>query len=518
MVLKTQVDTRSRGFLSNSSYMKRKVRELQTLLLKNKIPDPGKKTSAKYPVRKRIELLKDKDSTFLEFSPLAGHGLYKEESPAGGLVTGVALVKGRPCMIIANDHRVKGGCYFPITVKKHLRAQKIALENGLPCLYLVDSGGAFLPYQDQIFADQEGFGRIFYNQVRLQASGVPQLSVVFGYATAGGAYVPALSEENLMVRGKGAIFLAGPPLVKAATGEEVSAEQLGGAYLHTHFSGVSDYEVETEDQALQTLRAMVKNLKPAQKYGPLPEDEKKPLYPLEDIYGLIPKDLKTPFDMREIIARLVDGSEFFEFKKNFGSTLLTGWARWGGHRVGLLANQGVLFGEAALKAAHFIDLCDQRGQALIFLQNTHGFMVGLQAEKTGIAKHGAKMVQALSLARVPKFTVIVGASYGAGNYGMCGRAFNPRQLWMWPTARIAVMGGLQAQTVLQALKGKKLQAPSQKSLMNQYENQSRALYSTARLWDDGILDPVDTRKAVNLGLDAAMYAPLSPPLKGIYRM
>ena len=526
MVLQTKINKSAKEYSVHFHHNHQKVKELQKLLKQKggsraAAPPPKKKL----PVRKRIELLKDKDSTFLEFSPLAGQGLYREQTPAGGLVTGIALVQNRPCMIIANDPQVKGGTYFPITVKKHLRAQEIALQNHLPCLYLVDSGGAFLPLQDQLFADKEGFGRIFYNQVQMSALGIAQLSVVLGYATAGGAYVPALSDENIIVKGQGAVFLAGPPLVEAATGEKVSAQDLGGAWLHTHSSGVSDYQVDNEEQAFETLRDRVKNLNPPTKRGGQDlKPPEEPLYPAEEIYGLLPQNLKTPVDMYEVIARLVDGSEFFEFKKNFGSTLITGWARWGGHPVGVIANQGVLFPRSALKAAHFIDLCDQRGQALVFLQNTHGFMVGSQYEKEGIAKQGAKMVTAVSLSRVPKFTIIVGASYGAGNYGMCGRAYGPHQLWMWPTARIAVMGGPQAQTVLHTLKKKKNSAAGPvpvkggESLMDQYDRQSTALYSTARLWDDGIVSPVDTRKVISLGLDASVYAPLKPPVKGIYRM
>ncbi len=484
---------------------------------------PGQSFSAgkkheKYTAYERIEKLKDPKTCFLEFSPLAGRGLYKENLPSSGMVTGVALVHGQPFVVVANDWRVKGGTYFPITIKKHLRAQEIALENHLPCIYLVDSGGAYLPYQANVFPDRDHFGRLFYNQARLTAQGLAQISLVLGHCTAGGAYVPAMSDENIIVRGKGALFLGGPPLVLAATGEKVSAEELGGALVHTSQSGVCDHAVESEDQALEKARDIVFHLRPAQKRS-LPAGEVcSPLYPAEEMYGLVSSDLKTPFDMREIIARLVDGSEFHEFKKNYGSTLLTGWARLGGHPVGIVANNGVLFGESALKGAHFIDLSDKRGHALLFLQNIAGFMVGRQYESMGIAKQGAQMVTALSLARVPKFTVIVGASYGAGNYAMCGRAYQPRQLWLWPSARMAVMGGPQAEKVLQLIKSTGGSGKDKgDSLVAQYDRESQAFYATARLWDDGLIDPVDTRKVLSLGLNMSLYAPLSPPLKGVYR-
>ncbi len=534
MILKTKINTLSEDYQHNFQFMKKKVERLKLAIELAKTSggqsQKPQKHRNKYLVRERIEKLKDPESCFLEFSILAGRGLYKENLPSSGIVTGIAIVHGRPCVIVANDYTVKGGAYFPITIKKHLRAQEIALENHLPCIYLVDSGGAYLHYQDQVFPDRDHFGRIFYNQARMSSLGIPQISVVSGYCTAGGAYVPAMSDENIMVKGSGTIFLGGPPLVEAATGEKVSAEELGGAILHSAQSGVSDHIVETEDQALEKARDIIFHLGFAQKQKLLRRTNKDPLYPAEEIYGVVPSDLKKVFDMREIIARLVDGSEFHEFKKNYGSTLVTGWAHLCGFPVGILANNGVLFSESALKSAHFIDLCDQRGIPLIFLQNIVGFMVGKQYESTGITKHGAKMVTAVSLARVPKFTVIVGSSYGAGNYGMCGRAYQPRQLWMWPSARIAVMGGPQAEKVLQSIKtlnatGKNtannVNSPPVAtivSLEKQYERQSSAEYSTNRLWDDGIIDPLDTRKVLALGLDASLYSPLKEKSKGIYRM
>ncbi len=531
MVLQTKIDTRSDLFIQNFQYNKKQVEALHREIEKVKIGGGVKnqqihKSRGKYLVRERIERLKDPETCFLEFSPLAGRGVYREEPASAGIVTGIIAVNGRPCVVVANDATVKGGTYFPLTVRKHLRAQEVALENGLPCLYLVDSGGAYLHYQDEVFPDRDHFGRIFYNQARMSAKGIAQISVVFGYCTAGGAYVPAMSDENIIVRKAGTIFLAGPPLVESATGEKVDAQDLGGATLHTFKSGVSDHLAEDEDSALQIMRRIVSRLKRGQlsegvkHYLPVQKNV-DPLYPLEEIYGIIPKDFKTPFDVRELIARLVDGSCFDEFKKNYAESLVTGWAHLCGYPVGILANNGILFGESALKAVHFIDLCDQRGIPLIFLQNVVGFMVGKKYEEEGIAKHGAKMVSAVSCARVPKFTVIMGSSYGAGNYGMCGRAYQPRQLWMWPTARIAVMGGVQAQGVLRSIKTKQTtQSDGQKSetLVEQYDRQSTAYYSTARLWDDGVIDPVDTRKVLALGISASLYSRWGQRLKGIYRM
>lgn len=539
MVLKTQVDVQSETFKHNFQSMKQKVEELQRTIEVAKVGGGRQgqelqKKRNKYLVRERIERLKDPGTCFLEFSILAGRGLYRENLSSAGIVTGVTVVHGRTCVVVANDPTVKGGTYFPITIKKHLRAQEIALENHLPCIYLVDSGGAYLHYQDEVFPDKDHFGRIFYNQARMTAKGISQIAVVLGHCTAGGAYVPAMSDENIIVKGNGTIFLGGPPLVEAATGEKVSAEELGGAVLHSSESGVSDHIVEDEDQALEKVRDIVLHLGCFQRQKLLMQESRDPLYPAEEMYGIIPSDLKTAFDVREIITRLVDGSELHEFKKNYGPTLVTGWAHLCGYPVGILANNGVLFSESALKAAHFIDLCDQKGIPLVFLQNIVGFMVGKQYESGGITKHGAKMVTAVSLARVPKFTVIIGASYGAGNYGMCGRAYQPRQLWMWPSARIAVMGGPQAQKVLRSIKSVSLRSGKKEkviddsqgrgaqarfaSLEEQYEVQSSAYYSSARLWDDGIIDPLDTRKVLALGLDTSLYAPFGEKSKGVYRM
>lgn len=537
MVLKTKVDIHSEAFKRNFKSMKQKVEELKRTIEIAKTSGDHRsqqlqKERNKYPVRERIKRLADPDTCFLEFSALAGRGLYKENLSSAGIVTGVAVVHGRPCVIVANDPMVKGGTYFPITIKKHLRAQEIALENHLPCIYLVDSGGAYLHYQDEVFPDKNHFGRIFYNQARMTAKGISQISVVLGHCTAGGAYVPAMSDENIIVKGNGTIFLAGPPLVEAATGEKVSADDLGGAILHSSQSGVSDHIVENEGQALEKVRDIIFHFGLSKKQKLLRQESRGPLYAAEEMYGVIPSDLKMVFDIREVIARLVDGSEFHEFKKKYGPTLVTGWGHLCGYPVGILANNGVLFSESALKATHFIDLCDQRGIPLVFLQNIVGFMVGKQYESEGITKHGAKMVTAVSLARVPKFTVIIGASYGAGNYGMCGRAYQPRQLWMWPSARIAVMGGPQAQKVLRSIKGVSSRKNEQEkmgakesdtsvgfsSLEEQYDRQSTAYYSTARLWDDGIIDPLDTRKVLALGLDVSLYASFEKKSKGIYRM
>jgi len=552
VILKTNIQSQSEEFKNNTKCMQKKVQELKKYIdlarnhsnLKKKEQStphrtksdssPSSKIKNKYSVRQRIECIKDPGTCFLEFSALAGRGLYKENIPSSGIVTGIAVIHNRPCVIIANDSRVKGGSYFPITIKKHLRAQEIALENHLPCVYLVDSGGAYLHYQDEIFPDRDHFGRIFYNQARMSSKGIPQISAVMGYCTAGGAYVPAMSDENIIVKGIGTIFLGGPPLVKAATGQKVSAEDLGGATLHSSYSGVSDHIAENEDQALDKLRDIILHLGKYKKRQVPLQKNKEPIYAAHEMYGVIPADLKTSFDIKEIIARLVDGSELHEFKSNYGTSLVTGFAHLCGHPIGIIANNGVLFSESAVKATHFIDLCDQRNIPLVFLQNIVGFMVGKDYEKSGITKHGAKMVTAVSLARVPKFTVIIGSSYGAGNYGMCGRAYQPRQLWMWPAARIAVMGGPQANKVLQSIKSKT--TPNEKNSRNilenqsntlenshetledQYERQSLAYYSTARLWDDGVIDPLDTRKVLALGLDASLYAPIEKKSKGIYRM
>jgi acetyl-CoA carboxylase carboxyltransferase component len=480
--------------------------------------------------RERIQALLDPGAPFLEFSPLAANGLYENAAPGAGIVTGIGTIHRRPCLIVANDATVKGGTYFPLTVKKHLRAQDIAAENHLPCLYLVDSGGAYLPLQAEVFPDRDHFGRIFYNQARMSAQGIPQIAAVLGSCTAGGAYVPAMSDQTVIVRGNGTIFLGGPPLVKAATGEEVTAEDLGGADVHTRISGVADYLAEDEPQALTMLRDIVEHLPRPEVALPFeiarPEE---PIYDPADIDGILPRDLRHPFEVREIIARLVDGSRFHEFKPIFGATLVCGWAHWMGYPVGILANNGVLFSESAQKGAHFIELCCQRRLPLVFLQNITGFMVGSRYEQEGIAKHGAKLVMAVSCADVPKFTVIIGGSFGAGNYGMCGRAFGPRQLWLWPNARISVMGGEQAARVLLTVKLDQLTArqetmtdEEQEAFMaptrETYEREGNPFYSTARLWDDGILAPTDTRQAVGLGIAAALNAPIPESRFGVFRM
>jgi 3-methylcrotonyl-CoA carboxylase beta subunit/propionyl-CoA carboxylase len=483
----------------------------------------------KLPVRERIDLLLDPGSPLLELSPLAAWEMYDNEAPGAGLVTGIGRVSGREVMIVGNDATVKGGTYYPVTVKKHLRAQHIALENRLPCIYLVDSGGAFLPLQADVFPDREHFGRIFFNQARMSAEGIAQIAVVMGSCTAGGAYVPAMSDETVIVRGTGTIFLGGPPLVKAATGEEVTAEELGGADVHTRLSGVADYLADDDAHAIRLTRTIVSTLT-ARKT--LPADvatPEEPAYDPHEIYGIVPDDVRKTYDVREVIARLVDGSRFDEFKARYGSTLVTGFARLHGFLVGLIANNGVLFSESALKATHFIELCNMRGVPLVFLQNITGFIVGRQYERQGIAKDGAKMVHAVANSAVPKFTVVLGGSFGAGNYGMCGRAYDPRLLWMWPNARISVMGGEQAASVLATIKrdqlareGKTLD-PSEETAIRQpilgkYELEGSPYYSTARLWDDGILDPAQTRAALALGISAAYNAPIPPPRFGVFRM
>lgn len=480
-------------------------------------------------VRERIDALVDADTPFLELSPLAAYGLYDNEAPSAGIVTGIGIIHGREAMIVANDATVKGGTYYPLTVKKHLRAQDIAMENRLPCVYLVDSGGAFLPLQADIFPDRDHFGRIFYNQARMSALGIPQIAVVLGSCTAGGAYVPAMSDETVIVQGTGTIFLGGPPLVKAATGEEVTAEELGGGDVHTRISGVADHLASNDHHALEITRNIFASLGPVTRANldfAAPED---PAYPADEIYGILPRDPRKPFDVREILARFVDGSRFHEFKARYGTTIVTGFARIHGYLVGIVANNGILFSESSLKAAHFIALCGQRGVPLVFLQNITGFIVGKQYEHGGIAKDGAKMVHAVSTVGVPKFTVIIGASHGAGNYGMCGRAYQPRLLFCWPNARISVMGGEQAaQTLLTvklqqlAARGQTLSLEEQEAFMApiraKYDEESSAYYSTARLWDDGILDPVQTRDALGLALAAARNAPVEPMRPGVYRM
>jgi len=479
--------------------------------------------------RDRIEALLDPGSPFLEFSQFAAYEVYDEPVPAAGIVTGIGRVAGRECVIVANDATVKGGTYYPLTVKKHLRAQEIAAENHLPCIYLVDSGGANLPNQDEVFPDRDHFGRIFYNQANMSAAGIPQIAVVMGSCTAGGAYVPAMSEETIMVKGQATIFLGGPPLVKAATGEDVSAEDLGGADLHTRESGVADHYAMDDAHALAIVRRIVANLNRKKTIGLDLRKVSPPLYDPAELYGIVPTDLRQPYDVRELIARIVDGSEFDEFKQNYGTTLVTGFAHLYGMPVGIIANNGVLFSESALKGTHFIELCTQRGIPLVFLQNITGFMVGRSYEARGIAKDGAKLVTAVATARVPKVTMIVGGSFGAGNYGMCGRAFSPRFLWMWPNARISVMGGEQAATVLALVKREGIErkggewttaeeAAFRAPILEKYEREGHPLYSSARLWDDGIIDPAKSRDVLALSLSAALNAPVEETRFGVFRM
>ncbi|MCR9244956.1 MAG: methylcrotonoyl-CoA carboxylase [bacterium] len=479
--------------------------------------------------RERIDQILDPGAAFLELSPLAAHGLYGGSAPSAGIVTGVGMVEGREVMIVANDATVKGGTYFPMTVKKHVRAQEVALENNLPCVYLVDSGGAFLPLQDEVFPDRDHFGRIFYNQAQLSSRRVPQVAVVLGSCTAGGAYVPAMSDESIIVKGNGTIFLGGPPLVKAATGEVVSAEDLGGADVHTRLSGVADHFAEDEPHALELCRSIVKNLntqKPDQLSMQAPEE---PAYDPEELLGVLPRDTKTPYDVREIIARLVDGSRFHEFKTRYGTTLVTGFAHIHGMPVGIVANNGILFSESAQKAAHFVELCSQRKVPLLFLQNITGFMVGRKYETGGIAKDGAKMVQAVASTPVPKLTVLIGGSFGAGNYGMCGRAYSPRFLFTWPNSRISVMGGEQAAGVLVQVKKDQLEAKGEQlsaeeeekmraPILEKYETEGHPLHATARLWDDGIVDPRQTRSMLALALSAALNAPIPDWRAPVFRM
>jgi acetyl-CoA carboxylase carboxyltransferase component len=479
--------------------------------------------------RERINLLLDPGAPFLELSPLAAWDMYDNEAPSAGIVTGIGTIAGQECVIVANDATVKGGTYFPMTVKKHIRAQEIAGQNNLPCIYLVDSGGAFLPLQDEVFPDKDDFGRIFYNEATMSAAGIPQISAVMGSSTAGGAYVPAMSDETVIVRGTGTIFLGGPPLVKAATGEDVSAEDLGGAVVHSQVSGVTDHIADSDEEAIGITRTIVSYL---QRTHALPwevQPAEEPLYDPTDLYGIVPRDLRQAFDVREVIARVVDGSRFQEFKSLYGSTLVTGFGHIMGFPVGILANNGILFSESALKGTHFIELCTQRRLPLVFLQNITGFMVGREYENRGIAKDGAKMVMAVANAQVPKFTVIIGGSFGAGNYAMCGRAYKPRQLWMWPNARISVMGGQQAANVLLTVRldnlrarGETMTAEEQEQFKEptiaKYEREGSPYYSTARLWDDGIIDPADTRTVLGLGIAASLNAPVPATKYGVFRM
>ena len=535
--IKSRLDTSSPAFSANAEQMRAVVAELYEHTAK--VADGGgKDANAKHTARgkllprDRVKALLDPGSPFLEFSPLAAWGMYGKDghdAPAAGVITGIGRIEGIECVIVANDATVKGGTYYPMTVKKHLRAQEIALQNNLPCVYLVDSGGAFLPLQDEVFPDKEHFGRIFYNQANLSAKGIPQIACVMGSCTAGGAYVPAMCDESIIVRNQGTIFLGGPPLVKAATGEVVTAEELGGGDVHSRTSGVTDHLAENDQHALGIAREIVRHLNRKTTMPVATQAAIEPRYPAEELYGVIPKDTRQPYDIREVIARIVDGSDFHEFKALYGTTLVTGFAHIWGFPVGIIANNGILFSESALKGAHFIELCSQRGIPLIFLQNITGFMVGKKYETGGIAKDGAKMVTAVSCTKVPKFTVVIGGSFGAGNYGMCGRAFNPRFLWMWPNARISVMGGEQAASVLATvkrdgieLKGGKWTAEEEEAfkspIRRQYEDQGNPYYATARLWDDGVIDPKDTRMVLGLGLSAAMNAPMEKTDYGVFRM
>jgi acetyl-CoA carboxylase carboxyltransferase component len=532
--LTSHVDTRSEAFTANADRMRQLVGEHRERLARVALGGGPKyierhRQQGKLPVRERIEKLIDTGTAFLELSPLAAYGLYGDDAPAAGVVTGIGRVSGRDVMIVANDATVKGGTYYPLTVKKHLRAQEVAMQNRLPCVYLVDSGGAFLPLQAEVFPDREHFGRIFFNQARMSADRIPQIAVVMGSCTAGGAYVPAMSDETIIVKGTGTIFLGGPPLVKAATGEEVTAEDLGGADVHTRLSGVADYFAEDDDHALHQARIIVSTLNTTKRLPPDMAASEEPAYDPAELYGIVNLDLRKTFDVREVIARIVDGSRFDEFKERYATTLVCGFARLHGFLVGIVANNGVLFSESALKATHFIELCNLRGIPLVFLQNITGFMVGKQYERGGIAKDGAKMVHAVANSVVPKFTVVIGGSFGAGNYGMCGRAYEPRLLWMWPNARISVMGGEQAAGVLTTVKRDQLtregqpfsvedEAAIREPILRKYDEEGSPYYSSARLWDDGILDPAETRSALALGLSAAYNAPIPPAKFGIFRM
>jgi len=533
-VLHSTADPASEAFKKNAAEHEALAAELRERLAAARLGGPERARQrhaerGKLLPRERVDTLLDPGSPFLELSPLAAMSMYDGDAPAAGIITGVGRVSGRECVIVANDATVKGGAYYPMTVKKHLRAQEVALHNNLPCVYLVDSGGAFLPRQDEVFPDREHFGRIFYNQATMSARGIPQIAAVLGSCTAGGAYVPAMSDENVIVRDQGSIFLGGPPLVKATTGEVVTAEELGGGELHSRVSGVTDHLAADDADALRIVRSIVGTLGPRAAPPWRVAAACAPAVDPDSLYGVVPGDLRTPYDVREVIARVVDGSRFAEFKAAYGPTLVTGFARIYGHPVGIVANNGILFGESALKGAHFIELCDQRRVPLVFLQNITGFMVGRQYEAGGIAKHGAKMVTAVACARVPKLTVVIGGSFGAGNYAMCGRAYSPRFLWMWPNARISVMGGEQAASVLatvrrdqQSAQGTDWPAAAEEEfkrpVREQYELQGSPYYSTARLWDDGIIDPLDTRRVLGLALSVAANEPLDDIHYGTFRM
>ncbi len=534
MTLRSEINPASADFKANAENMRSLVADLRQRL--SEVAEGGGQVSrerhikrGKLLARDRVDLLIDPGTAFLELSPLAAFGLYGGDVHSASVITGVGRVSGRECVIVANDATIKGGTYYPMTVKKHLRAQDIARQNNLPCIYMVDSGGAFLPMQDEIFPDERNFGRIFYNQAQMSALGIPQIAVVMGSCTAGGAYVPAMCDESIIVRNQGTIFLGGPPLVKAATGEIVSAEELGGADVHSRQSGVTDHYAQNDNHAIGIARRIVGNLNAPHAPSWEVREPREPLYPPEDIYGVVPVDARKPYDVRDIIARVVDGSEFEEFKKLYGSTLICGFAHIWGHPVGILANNGILFSESSLKGTHFIELCCQRKIPLVFLQNITGFMVGKKYEAGGIAKDGAKLVTAVATASVPKFTVVIGGSYGAGNYGMCGRSYSPRFLWMWPNARLSVMGGEQASMVLSTLRRDSIEAKGgtwsageeeafRKPTRDQFEHQGHPYYTTARLWDDGVIDPADTRLVLGLGLAAAANQPVEGPRFGVFRM
>ena len=536
-VLSSAVDTGGAAFAANAEANRALAAELRERIARTALGGPEKTRirhveRGKLLPRERVRALLDPGSPFLELSPLAAWGLYGEDghdAPAAGIITGVGRVAGREVVVVANDATVKGGTYYPMTVKKHLRAQEVARQNRLPCVYLVDSGGAFLPMQDDVFPDRDHFGRIFYNQATLSSEGVPQIAAVLGSCTAGGAYVPAMSDEAVIVREQGTIFLGGPPLVKAATGEVVSAEELGGGELHSRVSGVTDHLADDDAHALSMVRDIAATLGPREEPAWERRASRPPALDPDELYGIIPTDTRTPYDVREVIGRVVDASEFTEFKAEYGTTLVTGFAHVHGHPVGIVANNGILFAESAMKGAHFIELCDRRRIPLLFLQNISGFMVGRDYEAGGIAKHGAKMVTAVACARVPKFTVVIGGSFGAGNYSMCGRAYSPRFLWMWPNARISVMGGEQAASVLATVRRDQKDARGEEwtaeeeerfkqPVRDQYEHQGEPYYSTARLWDDGVIDPADTRTVLGLALSAARRSPLEPVGYGVFRM
>ncbi len=526
-VIKSQLNPRSAEFRANAERMRALVNDLRRQVARATRGGEAKARGThlgrgKLLPRERVRTLLDPGSPFLEVGQLAAHGMYGDEAPSAGIVTGIGRVSGRECVVVANDATVKGGTYFPLTVKKHLRAQEIAAQNRLPCLYLVDSGGANLPNQDDVFPDREHFGRIFFNIANMSAAGIAQIAVVMGSCTAGGAYVPAMSDESIIVKGQGTIFLGGPPLVKAAIGEIVTPEELGGADVHTRVSGVADHYALNDAHALAIARRIVSNLNGAKNVALQLREPREPLYPAEELYGVIPADARKPYDVREVIARMVDGSELDEFKARYGTTLVTGFAHVHGYPLAILANNGILFSESSLKATHFIELACQRGIPLLFLQNITGYMVGKKYESAGIAKDGANMFTGVATARVPKFTMIIGGSFGAGNYGMCGRAYSPRFLWMWPNARISVMGGEQAASVLAVVRGK-FKSPQDEEdfkapIRDQYEHQGHPYYSSARLWDDGVVDPADARRLLGLALSASLNAPIEQTRFGIFRM